>query len=57
MKALTLEQVESYRQDGFLSPFAALTPDETASCVAGLGRYEQWLGGPVPKASSTWSRT
>ena len=54
MKALTAEQVESYRYDGFLSPFAALTPAETASCLAGLERFERCIGMPVPKADMHW---
>ena len=54
MKALTREEVEAYRRDGFLSPFAALDAAETAACLAGLGRYERWLGSPVPKADMHW---
>lgn len=54
MKALARGQVESYRYDGFLSPFTALDPDQTASCLAGLECFERWLGGPVPKADMHW---
>lgn len=54
MKALTRDQVEAYRYDGFLSPFTALDAEETAACLAGLERYERWLGSPVPKADMHW---
>ena len=54
MKALTPAEVESYRQDGFLFPFPALSEDERAECLAGLDRYESWLGMPVPKADLRW---
>ena len=54
MKALTPDQVESYRYNGFLSPFTALSPQETASCLAGLARFEQFIGMPVPKADMHW---
>ena len=39
MTALTQEQVDSYRYNGFLSPFPVLSPDETAACLAGLQRF------------------
>jgi non-haem Fe2+, alpha-ketoglutarate-dependent halogenase len=54
MQALTPAQVESYRHDGFLSPFTALTPEGTAACLAGLQRFEQFIGSPVPKADMHW---
>jgi non-haem Fe2+, alpha-ketoglutarate-dependent halogenase len=47
MKALTEEQVASYRYDGFLFPIPALTPKEVAACFAGLERLERELGSPV----------
>jgi chlorinating enzyme len=52
--ALTQEQVDSYRYNGFLSPFPVLSPDETASCLAGLQRFETFIGSPVPKADMHW---
>jgi len=54
MKALTPEQVESYRYNGFLSPFPVLTPDETAACLAGLQRFERFIGSAVPRADMHW---
>jgi hypothetical protein len=54
MTALTRAQVESYHRDGFLFPFPALGEDERAEYLAGLGRYERWLGMPVPKADLRW---
>src|SRR5260370_40755934 len=49
MKALTATQVARYRHDGFLFPFPALSEAERASCLAGLDRYERWLGTTVPQ--------
>src|SRR4030095_9141946 len=54
MKALTAAQVESYRHNGYLFPFPALSDSERAHCLAGLGRYERWLGTPVPQADIKW---
>jgi non-haem Fe2+, alpha-ketoglutarate-dependent halogenase len=54
MTALTQEQVDSYRYNGFLSPFPVLSPDETAACLAGLQRFESFIGSPVPKADMHW---
>jgi non-heme Fe2+,alpha-ketoglutarate-dependent halogenase len=50
MKALTQVQVDAFRRDGFLFPVAALTPDEVATCLAGLQRLETELGSPVADA-------
>ena len=54
MKALTAAQVESYRHDGYLFPFPALGDPERAACLAGLERYEKWLGSTVPQADIKW---
>jgi len=54
MKALTAAEVDSYRHDGFLFPFPALGEQERAVCLAGLERYERWLGSTVPKADLKW---
>jgi len=54
MKALTQQQIDSYRYNGFLSPFPALSPEETAACLAGLQRFESFIGSPVPKADMHW---
>ncbi|WP_395708044.1 phytanoyl-CoA dioxygenase family protein [Reyranella sp.] len=54
MKALTAAQVEAYRHDGFLFPFPALDEGERLACLAGLERYERWLGTPVPRAENKW---
>jgi phytanoyl-CoA dioxygenase PhyH len=54
MKALSQEQVDSYRYNGFLFPVPALTPDEVATCLAGLQRLEQELGSPVAEADVKW---
>ena len=54
MAALTRAQVESYRRDGFLFPFPALDAAERQDCLAGLERYETWLGKPVPQADIRW---
>ncbi len=51
---LTQAQIESYRRDGYLFPFPALSADELAASNAGLARYEQWLGRPVNQADRRW---
>jgi non-haem Fe2+, alpha-ketoglutarate-dependent halogenase len=54
MKSLTQAQVDSYRYNGFLFPIPALTPEEIATCLAGLDRLETELGGPVAEADVKW---
>ena len=54
MKALTQSQVESFRHNGFVFPIAALTPDQVATCLAGLHRLESDLGSPVADADVKW---
>jgi non-haem Fe2+, alpha-ketoglutarate-dependent halogenase len=54
MKALTRQQVDYYRNNGFLFPIPALTRDEIATCLAGLARLEADLGGPVAEADVKW---
>lgn len=54
MKALTQEQVDYYRYNGFLFPIPALTPDEIAYFRAGVDRLEQELGSPVAEADVKW---
>lgn len=54
MKALTQEQVESYRYNGFLFPVPALTPAEIDTCLAGLARLETELGCAVADADIKW---
>ena len=54
MKALTQQQVDYYRQNGFVFPIPALSPDEIADCLAGLERLETELGSPVADADVKW---
>jgi len=54
MKSLTPQQVESYRCNGFLFPVPALTPDEVATCVAGVDRLERELGSTIADADIKW---
>ncbi|HUH85459.1 MAG TPA: phytanoyl-CoA dioxygenase family protein [Stellaceae bacterium] len=54
MKALTQQQVDAFRYDGFLFSFPALTPEEVATCLAGLARLERELGSPVAEAEVKW---
>ena len=54
MKALTQEQVASFRHDGFLFPIPALAQEEIATCLAGLHRLEADLGSPVAEADVKW---
>jgi non-haem Fe2+, alpha-ketoglutarate-dependent halogenase len=54
MKALTPQQVASYRHNGFLFPIPALTDAEIATCLAGLQQLETELGSPVADADVKW---
>ncbi len=54
MKVLTQEQVDAYRRDGFFYPVPALSPDEIATCLAGLARLEASLGCAVADADVKW---
>src|SRR5271155_4290928 len=54
MKALTAGQGESFHYNGFFYPIPALTPQETATCLAGLDRLESELGSPVADADIKW---
>ena len=54
MKALTQEQVDQFRHNGFLFPVPALTAEEIATCLAGLHRLEADLGCPVAEADVKW---
>lgn len=51
---LTEAQIARYRHDGYLFPFAALSPAELEECRAGLARFEEWLGQPVNESDKTW---
>ena len=54
MQALTRQQLESYRYNGFLFPMPALSAQEVATCLAGVGRLESDLGYPVAEADVKW---
>jgi non-haem Fe2+, alpha-ketoglutarate-dependent halogenase len=54
MKALTQEQVASFRHDGFLFPIPALASEVIATYLAGLDRLETDLGCPVAEADVKW---
>src|ERR1700710_679200 len=54
MKALTQEQVNYYRDNGFLFPIPALTPHEIEFFLTGLQQLETELGGPVAEADVKW---
>ncbi len=54
MKALTEEQVASFRYNGFLFPIPALTQEEVATCLSGLARLEADLGSSVADADVKW---
>ena len=58
MQALTPEQVESYRYNGFLSAFRPSRAPEVATCLAGLDRFEErnWHH-PSPMRTSNGART
>ena len=54
MKALTQQQADSFRENGFLYPLPGLTPEEVAECRAGLDRLETELGCAVADADVKW---
>jgi non-heme Fe2+,alpha-ketoglutarate-dependent halogenase len=54
MKALTQEQVDQFRHNGFLFALPALTAEEIATCLAGLHRLEADLGCPVAEGDVKW---
>ena len=54
MKALSQEQLDRFRHDGFLFPLPALSPAELQACQDGLARFEAFLGSPVPQAALKW---
>ena len=47
MGALPAAKVSQWKQDGFLSPFPLLDPQELDACRQGVERYEAWLGAPI----------
>ena len=51
---LTAEQADRYHHDGYLFPMPALSPDEIAEYLAGLERFEEWLGCAVTDADRKW---
>ncbi|MBV9863194.1 MAG: phytanoyl-CoA dioxygenase family protein [Alphaproteobacteria bacterium] len=51
---LSSQQIEQYRHDGYLFPVPALSPDEVRACLAGLDRFEGWLGKPLTEADRKW---
>lgn len=57
MKALSEEQTTQWRQNGFLFPFPLLDEDERRECLAGLARFENWLGDPVNASKELKWRT
>jgi ectoine hydroxylase-related dioxygenase (phytanoyl-CoA dioxygenase family) len=54
MKALTQAQADYYRNNGFVFPLPALTPEEIAVCLGGLERLEAELGSAVADADVKW---
>ncbi|HZT88818.1 MAG TPA: phytanoyl-CoA dioxygenase family protein [Stellaceae bacterium] len=51
---LSPRQIEQYQHNGFLYPLPALSPEEVQESLAGLARYEAWLGSPVNAADRRW---
>src|ERR1700733_14538083 len=54
MKALTAEEVPEFHYNGFLYPIPALTPQEVATCLAGVVRLETELGSAIADADIKW---
>jgi len=57
MSELSTQQISDWRRDGFLHPFRMLDEVERQECLAGLARYETWLGAPVSSSSNLNCRT
>ena len=57
MSELSTQQISDWRRDGFLHPFPMLDEVERQECLAGLARYETWLGAPVSSSSNLNCRT
>jgi len=57
MKALSEDQVAAWRRDGFLFPLPLLDEAERRECLAGLARFEDWLGAPVNESKDLKWRT
>jgi non-heme Fe2+,alpha-ketoglutarate-dependent halogenase len=55
--SLSSAQVESYARDGFLSPVAALTREEAASCRDELAVFEEAIGGPLTSGATAGYRS
>lgn len=55
MNTLHDDQVAAFRRDGFLFPFAMLGKNEIQTCLAALGRFEERLGCPLPRADRKWN--
>src|SRR3954464_13560899 len=54
IRMLSREQIERYRYDGYLFPFAALSPAELAECNSGMARYEACLSERINEADRRW---
>ena len=52
MKALTQQQVDFFRHNGFLFPVPALSPAEIRTCLDGLARLEADLGCAIADADT-----
>ena len=57
MASLSPAQVAAWRRDGFLYPFPLLSEAQRQDCLAGLARFEDWLGTPVNAAPDMRWRT
>lgn len=50
LRSLSAEQVEGYRNNGFVCPVPALSEAEIDALMQSFARYESWLGEPLSKA-------
>ncbi|MEK9722517.1 MAG: phytanoyl-CoA dioxygenase family protein [Rhodospirillaceae bacterium] len=57
MTALSEDQVAAWRRDGYLFPLPLLSETERQDCLAGLARFEAWLGAPVNASKDLKWRT
>jgi len=56
-RALSDEQIATWRSQGFLYPFPLLGEAERLECLEGLARFERWLGSPVNASKDLKWRT
>jgi hypothetical protein len=57
MARLSSKEVARFRRDGFLSPLPLLSEAERAECLAGVARFEAFIGEPINASDELKWRT